>query len=122
MVKDINYLKNKLKELGLKLIYEEYIYKNSKEKFDVIDLNGFLYYTNLYNIENNKTGLDKYSNKNPYNLYNIKNYIKINNLNCDILENEIKNDFCKNNNISLIRIPYLEFRNNEYKNIIQTIL
>lgn len=39
-----------------------------------------------------------------------------------IYNDEIKNKFCKNNNIKLIRIPYTEIKNNNYKNIIQTII
>jgi hypothetical protein len=30
---------------------------------------------------------------------------------------KIKNDFCKNNNIPLLRIPYWEFQNDNYKQI-----
>ena len=39
-----------------------------------------------------------------------------------IYNDKIKNKFCKNNNIKLIRIPYTEIKNNNYKNIIQTII
>lgn len=39
-----------------------------------------------------------------------------------IYNDKIKNKFCKDNNIKLIRIPYTEIKNNNYKNIIQTII
>ena len=40
-----------------------------------------------------------------------------------IYNDHIKNKFCKDNNIKIIRIPYTKFNNNqEYKQIIQTII
>ena len=38
------------------------------------------------------------------------------------IRDEIKNNFCKNNNIKLLRIPYYYFNNEEYKNILSTFM
>ena len=33
-------------------------------------------------------------------------------------DDKIKNEYCKKNNIKLIRIPYYDFKNNKYKKIL----
>lgn len=38
------------------------------------------------------------------------------------IRDEIKNNFCKDNSIKLLRIPYYYFHNEEYKNILSTFM
>lgn len=72
---------------GMKLLNENQIYRDNKQKFDFIDLDGFLYRTS-YNNLTRRNILDKYCKKNPYHLYNLNNYIKINNIKSKIISED----------------------------------
>ena len=59
--------------------YKNNEYKNSKVKITFIDNEGFLYYTNIDSLVSGYSPL-KFSKHNPHTIYNIKNYININNI------------------------------------------
>lgn len=63
-------------EYGLKIIGREY--KNSKTKITSVDKNGYLAYINLEFILINKGNFRKWHKTNPYSIYNINFYMKLN--------------------------------------------
>lgn len=97
---NIENIKNTVKEKGYIILSDNIIYENKKQKIYFIDKDGFLYNVSYNNLCKAKI-LDKYGKLNPYHIYNIKN------------------TYCKNNNIKLLRIPYWEFKEDNYLRILQ---
>lgn len=63
-------------EYGLKVIGDEY--KNSKTKISAVDSEGYIAYINLEFLLINKGGYRKWHKTNPYSIYNINLYMKLN--------------------------------------------
>lgn len=82
----IEKLKETCNKKGYYFLTDDISYKNNKQKFDFIDKDGFLYYVSYNNLTRSKK-LDKYGKLNPYHIYNLNNFIKINKLNV-VLINE----------------------------------
>ena len=76
---NIEDIKNTVKEKGYIILSDNIIYKNNKQKIDFIDKDGFLYNVSYNNLCKTKI-LDKYGKLNPYHIYNLNNFIKINKL------------------------------------------
>ena len=81
----ITQISNKLSQSNLKLLEN---FKTIKSKHKLTDKDEYLYYVQLDNIlyANNKP--KPFLPQNPYTIDNIKNYIKINNINCELLSNK----------------------------------
>ncbi len=79
---------NKLSQSNLKLLED---FKTVKVKHKLIDRAGYLYYVQLDNILYSNDKPRPFSPKNPYTIDNIKNYIKINNIDCELLSAEYVN-------------------------------
>lgn len=81
---------NIIKKNGYLLLSNEYI--NCKKYLDIGDIDGYKYNMSLdkfiNNIVNRKTKLAKFDIQNPYTMYNVKLYLKINNTGFRVLENE----------------------------------
>lgn len=86
---------DKVKEIGYKLLTSTEEFKNM-HKIDVEDKEGYRYNTSIYNLENNKNVCSKFSVKNKYLIYNICNYIKINNLPIELVDKTPKQVNVKN--------------------------
>nr|DAK72617.1 MAG TPA: restriction enzyme [Caudoviricetes sp.] len=67
---------NIFNEYGLKVIGDEY--KNSKTKISAIDSEGYIAYINLEFLLINNGGYRKWHKTNPYSIYNINLYMRIN--------------------------------------------
>lgn len=83
----IDDVRKKCLEKGYKVIQDEYL--GNKGHLDIEDKDGYRGRTRWNNINNNE-GFIKFTLKNPYFYYNVKNYFKINNYNCNIVENSGK--------------------------------
>ncbi len=80
----IDEVKEKCLKKGFKVIQEEYY--GNREPLDVEDKDGYRGRTTWNEIKNGKHFI-KFRIQNPYFYYNVRNYFKINNYNCDIVEN-----------------------------------
>jgi hypothetical protein len=79
---------NKLSQSGLKLLED---FKTVRVKHKLTDRDGYLYYIQLDGILYTNDKPRPFSPKNPYTIDNIKNYIKINNIDCELLSNKYVN-------------------------------
>nr|DAK84704.1 MAG TPA: restriction enzyme [Caudoviricetes sp.] len=77
-------IKEKCLTKGFKVIQENYY--GNREPLDVEDIDGYRGRTTWNDIQNGKHFI-KFRIGNPYFYYNIRNYFRINNYNCNILEN-----------------------------------
>ena len=91
-------------------IFEECFYIN-KLKFD--------FYLPFYNV---CIEIDGQHHFYPVTYGGISKEQAIINFNLQKEKDKIKNDFCKENNIILIRLPYWEFYGENYKNILKNII
>lgn len=80
----LNDIKERCQKKGFILLQDEYF--GNKGKLDIEDKNGYRGRTCWNNINNNECFI-KFTLNNPYFYYNIRNYFKINNYNCDIIDN-----------------------------------
>ena len=69
------------------LILDETNYINCNTRMKCHDKNGYYYYTTIDNLQTNKQP-QKFHQQNPYTLFNLKNYIKENNCNSEIISTE----------------------------------
>ena len=69
------------------LILDETNYINCTTRMKCHDKNGYYYYTTIDNLQTNKQP-QKFHQQNPYTLFNLKNYIKENNCNSEIISTE----------------------------------
>jgi very-short-patch-repair endonuclease len=76
------FVKNKISELGYDLVSTKY--KNAKVSLIIKDDNGYLYYSRYYNLCNGKKP-QYVSCDNPFTIRNIKHYIILNDLRCELL-------------------------------------
>ena len=74
-------IKEKLSLHGFNLLSS---FSTITEKYEISDTNGYLYYINLNSILNNSYP-QKFSQYNPNTIKNIKTYIKLNNIKCELL-------------------------------------
>lgn len=74
-------IKEKLSLHGFDLLSS---FSTITEKYEISDTNGYLYYVNLNSILNNSYP-QKFSQYNPHTIKNIKTYIKLNNIKCELL-------------------------------------
>ena len=88
----LEFIKNKLKENECELLSDDY--KDNKTKLILKDKYGYIYYQSYNQFSRNKNPL-KWSKFNPYSIYNIKNYLKINNINLEILSDKYVNSKSK---------------------------
>lgn len=87
--KTLEEIKNLLKERNLYMINESE-YKNTRSKISLIDCEGYKYLNTIdYMRDINK--LDRFSNKNPYTIENIKLWLKLHNYNNKLLSTEYVN-------------------------------
>lgn len=82
-------LKNISKSKGYDLI--DTVYVNNRTKMTLLDINGYLYESSSYDIENGIFNR-MFSKNNKYSLDNIKRYIELNNLKCKLLEDVYQNN------------------------------
>ena len=85
-IDDIN---KKLTAVGILPIDQ---YNGLRPKYDLIDIYGYKYYTCLAGIVNRDKFPWRFHKSNPYSIYNIKNFIKINNIDVELLSDEYKNN------------------------------
>lgn len=87
--KTLEEIKNILKDRNLFMVDEsEYI--NTKSKISLINIEGYKYLNTIdYMRDVNK--LDRFSNKNPHTIYNIKLWLKLHKYNNELLSTEYKN-------------------------------
>lgn len=116
---ELNEIKERLFKIGLYILNEEdFTYKNVSQKLSLIDKEGFKYYMSMLQVKNKKCiknnsteRVGRFEPSNPYSLLNIVNYIKLNELPCELLSNEYLN--CKSR---------LKFRCLECNNVFETSL
>ena len=77
-------VKDTLSNNGLKILSDKY--NNASDKIKATTKEGYIVFSSFSNLKNNS--YDIFSKSNPYTIYNIKNFIKINNMNCELLSNE----------------------------------
>lgn len=75
-------VKEIIRDLGYKLISKKY--KNARSNLIIKDIQGYFYYSRLGNLCSGKRP-QFVSKHNIFTIRNIKNYIKINNLSCELL-------------------------------------
>ena len=85
-LKEIN---EKLWNIGILPITE---YNGLDKKYNLIDKDGYKYYVRLQGIINQNKFPWKFHKSNPYSIYNIKNFIKINNIGVELLSDEYRNN------------------------------
>ena len=83
---DFNYYKEEIENLGFILLDSEFKVDNIKQKFNIEDEEGYRYYVELSSIKNSNKLL-KFYKTNPHTIYNIKKYIKNNNIDTELLSN-----------------------------------
>lgn len=81
-------VKNKMKKYGLTLLDK---FQGIKKKHNIIDDNGYKYYNSLDNLIYSNNLPRRFSKTNCYTIDNIKNYIILNNINCELLSNNYNN-------------------------------
>ncbi|MGL4453669.1 MAG: hypothetical protein ACRCTZ_21125 [Sarcina sp.] len=87
-------VKKVFEDRGLILLSGEYV--GSKVKMDCIDDYGYKYSLSFGNVSDERTkNPNKYDVKNPYTIYNIENFIKINNITCKLISREYVRNNCK---------------------------
>ena len=79
----------KIESLGYIIL--ERNYKNATSYIHIKDNEGYKYRTTYDNLINAKSTPNKFRKENPYTIENIKNYIKINKLNVELLSTTYKN-------------------------------
>lgn len=82
-------IKEKLSDYGFELLSSEFL--TIKNKYKIIDSEGYLFYVTLGNILNGKTP-QKFYQYNPFTIDNIKNYIVLNNIDCVLLSTSYVNN------------------------------
>lgn len=82
--REFDYYKKEIEGYGFVLLDEEFYVKNIKQKFNIEDSEGYRYYVEISSIKNNNKLLRFYET-NPHTIYNIKKYIKDNDINADII-------------------------------------
>ena len=103
----------------LESINEQYIYQYSYNQCrDVLPL-PFDFYLKKYNalIE-----IDGEGHFHPCNFNQINNEKALVSFNSTIIHDKIKDNFCKENNIPLLRIPFTDFQNDKYKTTFQNFI
>lgn len=88
-IEELSVINKKLNLMGLQL-NENYITKNEKYEFE--DNDGYKYYYSLKYVLNSNGNFDKFSKRNPYTIYNIKNYICINNIETSLISDTYINN------------------------------
>lgn len=78
--------KDKLKELGYEILSPKEF--DTRTKLTVVDKDGYKGCINAKDLLYNNTKISRYSKSNPYTMYNIKNFIKINNIDCLVEDKE----------------------------------
>lgn len=86
----IEEVKKDLETHGFILLDEEYI--NISLKLNVKDIYGYKYYIPYNNLKQSNYNPKKFCKTNIYTIENIKNYIKINKINCELLSTEYINN------------------------------
>lgn len=84
------FIEKECEKMGYKVLSK---YKNNKISIIVRDKEGYMYYCTFNNLKN--SNLQKFSKLNPYTLENIKLYIKLNNINVELLSDEYKDNRTK---------------------------
>lgn len=82
MKNNIEYVKYELSKKDFILLSKKYI--NGRIKLIIKDKHGYLYYSTFENIQADKYPY-KFSSHNIFSIRNIRNYIKINNLSCELI-------------------------------------
>ena len=82
---DENKVKNILREKGYEIISP---FTLSRQFHDLIDQDGYKYYYKPYYIIYNNKIPPKFKKTNPYTIENLKLYISLNNLGCELLSNK----------------------------------
>ena len=77
-----------VKEFGFELISEKYI--NNHQKLIMQDINGYLYFSRLSDLKGGKNPVFA-QKSNPYSIYNIRLFCKINNKQFELLSNAYDN-------------------------------
>lgn len=105
-----------LKEKELFLLSD---FTNIKEKHKLIDNEGYLYNTNLVGIIYRESKPSTFSSDNIYTVENIKHYIEINKINCQLLSevytNSVENLEWKCNCGKTFLCPWSRFREGKHK-------
>ena len=87
----IDEARNIFKDKGFTLLDDKYI--STRTKMKVMDREGYLYNYSIDKIrENNDKTTFRINKNNPYSIYNIKNYIKLNNINIELLSEKYINN------------------------------
>lgn len=86
---NIEQINEKLVSIGILPIND---YNGLRQKYELIDINGYRYFTNLLGIVIQDKIPWKFHKINPYSIYNIKNFIKTNNIEVELLSTEYKNN------------------------------
>ena len=88
MGRDVN---EALLRVGMELV--DGTFNGTKQKAHLIDKDGYEYFLSFDSIADKRTRLPaKFAKRNPYTLKNLKNFIKLNNLNCELLATESPKD------------------------------
>ena len=99
--KDISLIKQNLQQWGFYML-DESEYKNTHGKINIIDTEGYKYYTSYYQIQSNvKLGskLEKIGKVNPYSMENLQLYIQKQGSNTKVVDTQYRNT---KSNINLI--------------------
>lgn len=118
---DINYIKDYLIKIGSKATLLSTKYKTNADKllFKCSCGKIFDFYLSNFNIcidvdgeqHFRPTNIRGMSDKKAYETYARTSY-----------NDEVKDKYCRDSNIQLIRISYIQVKNGKYKNIIQSII
>lgn len=88
-----NWTKEKITEIMLEKEYTLLSdFTNIKNKHDVVDNDGYKYYVNLVGFAYGKSVPNRFSKDNIYTIDNIKHYIAINNIDCELISVEYVNN------------------------------
>lgn len=88
----LEFIKNKFKERGYELLSNDY--KNNKSKLIFKDKDGYIYCQSYNGFSSGSEPL-KWNKFNPYSIQNIENYLRINNINLEILSDKYINSKSK---------------------------
>ena len=94
----IQYVKDRIKEYGYDLLEDTYV---DSHNFSIQGKDGYRYKTSYYNIVNEMTNFDKFDKLNPYTIYNMNLYIRLNDLSIEMVD--------KTERQIEVRKDYLEF-------------
>lgn len=79
---------------GYKVIDENFEYKNNNVKIAIEDNAGYRYFSTLFHIKFRGNPFMVHES-NPFSLYNIRHYIKLNNLPCKLIDGKYINEHTK---------------------------